>query len=93
VVTDGAPDSKPAATKLVCELARYPVFVKFLAIKPVDYLQDLDDLDSSKRLLDNVDAKFIPDPDGMSDLEFADAMADEWDTWIVAAASAGVLHP
>jgi hypothetical protein len=93
VVTDGVPDSKPAATKLVCELARYPAFIKFLAIKPDarGYLQDLDDLDASKRLLDNVDAKFIPDPDAMSDLEFADAMADEWDTWIVAATRAGVL--
>jgi hypothetical protein len=94
VVTDGSPDSRSATTAMVCELARYPVFIKFLAIKPDarGYLQDLDDLDSSKRLLDNVDAKFIPDPDGMSDLEFADAMADEWDTWIVAATSAGVLQ-
>lgn len=91
VVTDGSPNSKSAATKIVCELAGYPVFLKFLAIQPVDYLQDLDDLDSSQRLLDNVDAKFVPDPDAMSDLAFADAMVDEWDTWIAAATTAGVL--
>lgn len=92
IVTDGAPNSKPATTKLVCELAGYPVFLKFLAIQPVDYLQDLDDLDSSKRLLDNCDAKFLPDPAAMSDLAFADAMVDEWDTWITAAQRAGVLQ-
>jgi vWA found in TerF C terminus len=91
VVTDGAPNSRPAATRAVCRLASYPVFVKFLAIRPVDYLQTLDDLDGSKRLLDNVDAKFLPDPGGMSDLAFADAMVDEWDTWIAAATAAGVL--
>lgn len=100
VICDGSPDSKEATTKVVCELAGYPVFLKFLAIKPVDYLQDLDDLPSGKggvfrrggsRLLDNVDAKFIPDPAGMSDLAFADAMTDEWDSWIEAATAAGVL--
>lgn len=100
VICDGSPNSKPATTKVVCELAEYPVFLKFLAIKPVDYLQDLDDLPSgstgmfrrgASRLLDNVDSKFIPDPAGMSDLAFADAMVDEWDTWISAATTAGVL--
>lgn len=91
VICDGSPDSKPATTRVVCELAAYPVFIKFLAIRPVDYLQDLDDLPASKRLLDNVDAKFIPDPAGISDLAFADAMVDEWETWIQAATRAGVL--
>lgn len=91
VVTDGEPDSRSATTRVVCELASYPVFVKFLAIRPVNYLQQLDDLPDSQRLLDNVDAKFISDPNGMSDLAFADAMADEWDSWIKLATQAGVL--
>jgi hypothetical protein len=91
IICDGSPDSKAATTRVVCELADYPVFLKFLAIRPVEYLQDLDDLPASKRTLDNVDAKFIDDPAGMTDLAFADAMVDEWDTWIAAATSAGVL--
>lgn len=91
VITDGSPDSKPKATRIVCELSRYPCFIKFLAIQDVDYLQELDDLDDSKRLLDNVDAKTIKNPEQMSDLEFADAMTDEWDTWISAAQRAGIL--
>lgn len=91
VVTDGNPDSRPATTKIVCELAGYPVFVKFLAIRDVPYLNELDDMSPDLRLLDNVDAKSFDDPASVSDLAFADAMADEWDSWIAAATKAGVL--
>lgn len=95
VITDGEPDSQPAATKVVCDLARYPVFLKFLAIRPVRYLQDLDDLEQTQpgaRLLDNVDAKTIPDPARVTDDEFAEAMTDEWDSWLRAASAAGVVR-
>lgn len=91
VVTDGSPDSKPAATNLVVDLARYPVFLKFLAIREVPYLAELDDMSPDLRLLDNVDAKFFDDPAGMTDLAFADAMADEWESWIAAAQAAGII--
>jgi Mg-chelatase subunit ChlD len=91
IVTDGSPNNRRATTKIVCELADYPVFLKFLAILPVDYLQELDDLDSSKRRVDNADAKFVTNPAAMSDLEFAEAMVDEWDTWIKAATEAGII--
>lgn len=92
VVTDGNPDSKKAATDIVCDLARYPVFIKFLAIRDVPYLQELDDLPDSKRLLDNVDAKFFADLSRVTDEQFADDMVDEWDTWMAAAQKAGVLR-
>ena len=95
VITDGNPDSKPEATRVVCDLARYPVFLKFLAIRDVPYLQELDDLEQVKpgaRLLDNVDAKTINDPAGMSDSDFAEAMTDEWDSWLAAATAAGVVR-
>lgn len=91
VVTDGEPDSRPETTRVVCELSRYPVFLKFLAIQPVSYLQELDDLPDSQRLLDNVDSKYIDNPAGISDLNFADAMVDEWDSWIDLATRAGIL--
>ena len=81
VIGDGSPADKIKTKKAVIELANYPVFIKFLAIRPVDFLQELDDLPDSVRLLDNVDAKFIDDPSGISDLNFAEAMADEWDSW------------
>lgn len=94
VVTDGNPDSKAATTKIVCELASYPVFLKFLSIRNVPYLKELDDLDDpAQRLLDNVDAKPEEGEDllSMSDLEFANAMADEWNSWFDLATKAGIL--
>lgn len=96
VATDGDPDSKSEATAEVCDLARYPVFLKFLALREVAYLSELDDLDNTRRLLDNVDAK--PEAGSgqnlltCSDSEFQDALADEWDTWIAAATTAGILQ-
>lgn len=95
VLTDGSPDNKAKATEVVCELANYPVFIKFMALKEVDYLTDLDDLGPDKRLVDNVDAK--PEKNSglnlltCSDAEFAGALVDEWDKWIKEATGAGVL--
>lgn len=101
VLTDGDPydgrdaaRSKQAATRAVCDLARYPVFLKFLALRNVPYLQQLDDLEDTNpgaRLLDNVDTKTIRDPGGISDADFAEAMADEWDSWLRDATAAGVV--
>lgn len=99
IVTDGSPSDRAHATRLVIELARYPVQIKFLAIREVDYLQELDDLEVRRpgaRLLDNVDAKFFDGDDcpklsDITDLQFADAMADEIDTWIRDATAKGVL--
>jgi hypothetical protein len=95
ILTDGSPNHKPSATQLVCELAGYPAFLKFVALRPVDYLSELDDLPNSRRLLDNVDSKpevgTNLDLLNCSDAEFADALADEWDTWVKAATAAGVL--
>lgn len=95
IATDGNPDHQPSATQMVCKLAGYPAFLKFLALREVPYLSQLDDLGDDVRLLDNVDAK--PEKGSglnlltCSDAEFADAMVDEWDTWITAATAAGVL--
>ncbi len=99
IVTDGNPDQhcKPRCTQLVKELSGYPVHIKFLAIRPVDYLEELDDLPAGTRLVDNVDSKSFdgsdyPPLDAISDLQFADAMADEVNTWIDAATRRGILQ-
>jgi hypothetical protein len=91
VVTDGNPDDQAATTKVVCQLAGYPVFLKFLAIRNVPYLDSLDNMGTDARLLDNVNTQFFSDPASVSDLVFADAMADEFDLWVTAATKAGVL--
>lgn len=91
IITDGQPDDTNSTTQLIKELSQYPVFIKFLAIQKVAYLQDLDDLSDSERLLDNVDSKFFGNVSSVSDEDFADAMADEWDSWTKKATEKGVL--
>lgn len=98
VLTDGNPDSQAEATQIVCELANYPVFLKFMALRPVTYLSVLDNLEQTHpgaRLLDNVDTKPSSDDPidllACSDALFMGALADEWDTWVAAALAAGVL--
>lgn len=90
IIGDGDPQDQVATTALVKELAAYPVFLKFIAIRPVPYLEQLDTM--GDRLIDNADAKFFGDAAGMSDLTFTDGMLDEWDTWITAAQGAGILN-
>lgn len=92
IIGDGSPQDRAATRQAFIESARYPIFWKLLAIKPVDFLQELDDISDNERLLDNVDAKFIDDPYGISDLDFAKAMVDEWAGWISLAQSRGVLQ-
>lgn len=89
VVTDGEPDDRNAARELVKDLSRYPVFIKFLAVAPVRFLEELDDM--GDRLLDNVDAKAYSDLNRVTDEQFAADMVDEWDSWQKAALAAGVL--
>lgn len=92
IVTDGVPDSKQEAEELLRELSHFPAFVKILATTD-DARVWLEKLDNNLAgvLVDNIDAKFMADPDALSDLEFAQAMADEWSTWTDAALNAGVL--
>lgn len=94
VVTDGNPDDAyegyNKTTPLVCDLANYPVFIKFISLRNVPYLQQLDDLDDSHRLLDNVDTKVFTDLN-MTDAQFAEAMVDEWASWVKLATAAGIL--
>ena len=91
VVTDGEPNDRPTAGDLVCDLASYPVFIKFLAVQKVDFLEKLDDLSNNERLLDNVDTKEYINLNNISDEQFAIDMVDEWDSWTKAALAAGVL--
>lgn len=91
IVTDGEPNNRDTAREIVKDLARYPVFIKFLAVRPVSFLQELDDLPATERLLDNVDTKSYSDLSSVSDEQFADDMVDEWNSWVAAATAAGIL--
>lgn len=91
VVTDGSPDSKPETTRIVCELANYPVFLKFLALRDVPYLRDLDSLDDSKRLIDNVNSQTFGSLN-ITDQKFAESVTEEWDDWVTKAIKVGILN-
>lgn len=94
VVTDGAPDSRSSATRVVVELSKYPVFIKFLALEEIEYLRKLDGDMGGKSLVDNVNTKFSGHPVNLltcTDLEFAEAMVDEWDSWVTAAKAKHIL--
>lgn len=92
VIGDGDPHDREETTRAVVDLARYPVFIKFLAIRPVGYLRELDNYPDGLRLLDNVNAQFISDPAGISDQAFADAMVEEWAQWVEDATAQGILN-
>lgn len=91
IVTDGEPNDRSSAREIIKDLSRYPVFIKFLAVRPVRFLEELDDMSDSERLLDNVDAKSYSDVSSVTDEQFADDMADEWDSWTTAGLAKGVL--
>jgi nucleotide-binding universal stress UspA family protein len=90
VVTDGDPNSRTETTEIVYESSRYPIFLKMIALRDVPYLTQLDQTDSNRRLLDNVNTKTFRSLD-ITDEEFAEAMTDEWAEWMELAVNAGIL--
>ncbi|QHC20146.1 VWA domain-containing protein [Streptomyces sp. GS7] len=96
--TDGAPTSKPAAERALCEAAGMPVFWQFIGFgdpdaKGFDFLRKLDDLTvPERRAVDN--AGFFHagrDPRGLSHDEFYQQLMVEFPEWLTEARSAGVL--
>ncbi|MFE5290109.1 VWA domain-containing protein [Nocardia sp. NPDC056611] len=91
IVTDDDPSDLAEVVALLKKLKRYPVFIKVLTLVPAPFWDEMDDI-NIPGLIDNLDAKRVVDPAGMSDLDFADVMVDEWRTWIAAATAAGILR-
>ncbi len=105
-VGDGNPtdyDLK-ALEELIMSTANHPLFIKFLTVRPVPWLQEIDDVPSGagrsglfgrkksrRRIVDNFDTKDVPNPTQLTDLQFAELMTDELDTWIAAATQEGIL--
>lgn len=91
IVTDDDPSDRDAVISVLRELKQYAVFVKVLTLVDAPFWDRMDDLDVPG-LIDNLDAKRITDPAGMSDLAFSDAMVDEWRAWVELATRAGILR-
>lgn len=96
--TDGAPTSKPAAEKALCEAAKLPIFWQFVGFgdpdaKGFDFLRKLDDLAvPEKRVVDN--AGFFHagrDPRALADADLYQQLMVEFPAWLQEARSAGIL--
>ncbi|WP_406210541.1 VWA domain-containing protein [Streptomyces decoyicus] len=96
--TDGAPTSKPAAEKALCEAAGLPLFWQFIGFgdpdaKGFDFLRKLDDLAvPEKRVVDN--AGFFHagrDPRGLSHDELYQQLMVEFPEWLAEARTAGII--
>ncbi|WP_310712973.1 vWA domain-containing protein [Streptomyces lydicus] len=96
--TDGAPTSKPAAERALCEAAELPIFWQFIGFgdpeaKGFDFLRKLDDLTvPEKRRVDN--AGFFHagrEPRSLSHEELYQQLMVEFPEWLTEARTAGVL--
>ncbi|MGX1755484.1 VWA domain-containing protein [Streptomyces lydicus] len=96
--TDGAPTSKPAAEKALCEAAGLPLFWQFIGFgdpdaKGFDFLRKLDDLAvPEKRVVDN--AGFFHaghDPRSLSHDELYQQLMVEFPEWLAEARTAGII--
>jgi TerF-like vWA domain-containing protein len=96
--TDGAPTSRPAAAKALCDAAELPIFWQFVGFgdpeaKGFDFLRKLDELAvPTQRVVDN--AGFFHaghDPRLLSDGELYDQLLLEFPEWLVEARTAGVV--
>lgn len=80
IITDGAPNDQAAATRVICEMSQYPIFVKFLLVgndpSGKRYLEMLDDM-TTGRLFDNVDCQHISNPSTIDDDAFSTLMCEE----------------
>lgn len=92
-LTDGAPNSKPAAVKAITEVSTAPIFWKFLSIGREDFtfLQKLDDLE--ERFVDNADYKNLgPSVAGLNDAKLFDDLLDEYPTWLAEVRQKGLIR-
>ncbi|MEV4442177.1 VWA domain-containing protein [Streptomyces sp. NPDC049577] len=96
--TDGAPYSKPAAEKALCEASKLPIFWQFVGFgdpegRGFDFLRRLDDLPvPERRAVDN--AGFFHagrDPKSLSDGDLYRELMVEFPDWLREARAAGIV--
>lgn len=94
--TDGSPDSRKAAEKVLCDASRLPIFWQFVGFGKDDFafLRKLDDLPvPRKRAVDN--ASFFPagdDPRAVSDEDLYRSLMEEYPSWLAAVRAEGILR-
>lgn len=82
-LTDGSPDDKTDATRMISEISSAPIFWKFLSIgsAPIPYLQKLDDLPN--RFMDNADYQYLGENvEALTDEALFEALLVEYRDWL-----------
>lgn len=101
VLTDGDPNDAHTAAQEYAQLANHAVFVKNIAIRPVGFLEQVDNFNAATapwylqplaaRPVDNCNTQFITNPGAETAETFAARATEEWATWFIAAQHAGIL--
>lgn len=91
-LTDGGPNDKAEAKRMLTEVSSSPIFWKFLSIGkgPIEFLQKLDDLPN--RYMDNADYQYLGENvEAVSDEKLFEAMLVEYRDWLVEARKSGMI--
>jgi uncharacterized protein with von Willebrand factor type A (vWA) domain len=81
-ITDGVPNRKPEAEKVLTEISSKVIFWQFISIgrEEIPFLQKLDDL--TDRYIDNADYEHIVDVDKLSDVQLFNIVLKEYPEWV-----------
>lgn len=91
-LTDGAPDDRADAVRMLSEVSAAPIFWKFLSIgpRPIEFLQKLDDL--KDRHVDNADYQYLgEDVESLTDDALFEAMLVEYRDWLAEVRRHGMI--
>ena len=89
--TDGEPDDRDAAERVLRHASPLPIFWAFVGFGGrVEFLEQLDDL--TGRVVDNASFFHAADPHRVSDAELYDGITREFAGWLTAARAAGIVR-
>jgi len=90
-ITDGEPDSQPAAEEQIRQASKEPIFWQFMGVGSTrfDFLSKLDTMDG--REIDNAGFFAVANPKNMSDDELYQKMLAEYPSWLIQARKKGMV--
>lgn len=91
--TDGSPDSRLEAEKAICKYSNLPIFWQFIGFgnDSFTFLKKLDELDESKRAVDNAGFFAVQDVDSQAPEELFKNLVKEVPSWLEAIRAKGIL--
>lgn len=88
--TDGSPDDRGAAERMLRDASRLPIFWAFVGFgNNIHFLEKLDDLRG--RAVDNASFFHAANPHQVTDADLYDGITHEYAGWLAAATAAGIV--